>query len=219
MPVEYVKTKLQALRNNLMPTLSVDWSAFFVKYTEDEIFTQAYEDICRIMETMESNNLFLNSKSEVDIKIATKDNVNITGRLDFIHTYPLTGQVLILDGKGTDKVKKNVDESQLLFYALLYRFHFQKTPDELGFFYYRFNQMYPVEVNNDILNAFRAQLSLDIKALLKESEFKATPTPKSCKYCEYRVGCKEKEQRELEHKRPSKVDNLPDMQGVLEFSF
>ena len=94
MPVEYVKTKLQALRNNLMPTLSVDWSAFFVKYTEDEIFTQAYEDICRIMETMESNNLFLNSKSEVDIKIATKDNVNITGRLDFIHTYPLTGQVL-----------------------------------------------------------------------------------------------------------------------------
>lgn len=218
MPPAFIRMKLEILYQNLKPTLTVNWTAFYAKLTEAEIFEQAYQDICVIMDTPESNNLFLNTKSEVSFSIATKNGVDITGRPDFIHTHPVMGNVLIFDGKGSTKVKKNVDENQLLFYALLYRLHYGAMPNELGFFYYRFNTLAPVEINADILNKFRAQLSLDIKALLAESEFKATPCPKSCKYCDYRVGCKEKEERDLKHKRKSKITDLPDKEGIIEFS-
>jgi hypothetical protein len=219
MPPEFIKEKMTALRGIIIPTLSVDWSAFFVKYTEDEIFDQACNDACLIMSTPETSNLFLNSKSEVDLKVATKDGIDITCRMDFIHTYPIDKRVLIFDGKGTNKVKKTVDEDQLLFYALLYRLHYGRMPDELGFFYYRFNRLAPVLLTIDILNQFRARLSMGIKAMLTESEFRATPTPKGCKWCEYRVGCKEKEEREMANRRGSRIKNLPDQEGVLEFSF
>jgi len=218
MPPAFIRMKLEILYRNLIPTLTVDWSAFYAKLSEVEIFEQAVNDVCLIMESPESNNLFLNTKSEVSLTVATKNGVTITGRPDFIHTYPVIERKLVFDGKGSTKVKKNVDENQLLYYALLYRLHYGAIPDELGFFYYRFNILAPVEINADVLNEFRAHLSLDIKNLLAESEFKATPCPKSCKYCDYRVGCKEKEERDLKHKRKSRITNLPDTEGIIEFS-
>jgi CRISPR/Cas system-associated exonuclease Cas4 (RecB family) len=171
------------------------------------------------MATPETQNLFLNTKAEVEIKLKTKEEVNITGRLDFIHTNPISNEVLIFDGKGTDKIKKNIDENQLLYYMLLYWFLYKEIPQQTGFFYYRFNLFAPMVVGVSQINKFRAQLSLDIKALLKESEFKATPSYTVCKYCGYKATCKEKEDREKISKKPSKITNLPESGGIVQFSF
>lgn len=214
MPPEEIRFKMAKIYKDLLKVSEVDWSAPFVQETEESLFESACSDVCAIMDS-QNQNYFLNSKSEVSIEVATKLGYEITGRLDFIHFDPLSKEPKIFDGKGTTKIGKNIDKNQVIFYALLYFFHYKIVPSELGFFYYRFNTYVPVEINLEILNEFRAQMSLDIKRLVAETDYKATPRPKACKYCDYRNICKECLEDQLSRKKPSKIE-LPDGEGIIE---
>jgi CRISPR/Cas system-associated exonuclease Cas4 (RecB family) len=214
MPPDEIRFKLKRLYQDLLLGSVVDWHAPFVTATQEEIFEQSCSDICAIMDS-QNQNYFLNTKAEISIEVATKTGIEITGRIDFLHTEPLSKNEIIFDGKGTDKIGKNINVDQVLFYALLYHFHFKKIPSSLGFFYYRYNSFSPVVVNLEILNEFRARLSLDIKKIAQAGEYKATPCPRSCKYCGYRVTCQEHFADSLTRKRGSKLE-LPDLGGVQE---
>ena len=63
---------------------------------------------------------------------------------------------MLFDGKGTDKIGKNVDNDQLYFYTLLYYFQFKKLPDQIGFYYFHLDTFTPVTLTEDLLNEFRA---------------------------------------------------------------
>ena len=213
---EIIRERLQVLYNDILMASTVNWAAPFVKYTQNDIFEQAFSDICLIMDSMEQNN-FLSTKSEVGIELKLKDDTKLTGRLDFIHTSPLSKEVLIFDGKGTDVIGKNVSNDQLLFYALLYFFRYKKLPNSLGFFYYRFNTLIPVPINGFLLNEFRARISLDIKTMTSDQKFIATPCSKSCKYCDYVRDCLEGLQSKGTRSRRSKF-KFED-EGFVEFGF
>lgn len=216
MPAEEIEFKLKALWQEVQSSTVVDWNAPYAKKSPDEVFQKSFEDICAIMNS-EKQNYFLSTDSEVDISVGTKNGVNTTCRIDFIHQDP-NGGVLIIDGKGSSKIGKNVDKDQLLFYALMYFFHYKKWPDGLGFFYYQFNTFVPVMFTLDIMNTFRATISSDIKKILTESEFPAKPSSKACKYCDWKNSCEEHIKRTAERRKPSKV-KAPDTIGVCDFGF
>lgn len=214
MPPEEIKFKLNKIYEDLLRVSNVDWSGVGVKETKESLFEQACKDVCAIMDS-HNQNYFLNTKAEVTIEVNTKFEADLVGRLDFLHFDAITNNPLIFDGKGTNKVGKNINDDQVLFYALLYNTHFKVIPEYIGFFYYRFNLYVPVDFNEVILNEFRAKLSLDIKQMLADKEFKATPSPKSCKYCDYKTICQECIDDQKTRKRPSKVD-LPQSDGLIE---
>jgi len=214
MPPEEIRFKMVKIYEDLLKVSEVDWTAPFVPETKESLFEHACSDVCAIMDSP-NQNYFLNSKSEVSIEVATKLGYEITGRLDFIHFEPLNKIPIIFDGKGTTKIGKNIDKNQVIFYALLFYFHYKIVPSGLGFFYYRFNTYVPVEIDLKKLNEFRAQMSLDIKQLVNETEYKATPRPKACKYCDYRNICRECLEDQLSRKKPSRIE-LPDGEGIIE---
>lgn len=217
MTPEDIKNRLEIVYKNILSYSVVDWSDPIVTCTKEEIFNQSYKDVCTIMDSM-NQNFFLNTKSEVSIQVRLKDDIRLNCRADFIHKDAITPAILIFDGKGTDKIGKNVDEKQLLFYALLYFLHYKVLPSELGFFYYRFNAFRPVNINIDIMNEFRAQLSLDIKKIL-EQDFKATPCSKSCRYCDYRLTCSDLREYAAKRKKKSKIQLPGNGEEVCEFGF
>jgi len=217
MPPESIEPKLRILYDSILSSSILNWSSPIVKFTQEEVFEMAMKDIGAIMNS-ENQNYFLNTQSEVTIEITLNDSTILHGRLDFIHRNPISNDICILDGKGTDKIKKNISNNQLLFYALLYTLHHNIMPIELGFFYFKRNLYAPINFSRDILNEFREQLSLDLKVLKSDDVFSATPCPKSCKYCKYSVGCLEHQKDRLTRVRPSKLKNI-EGNGVIEFGF
>ena len=215
MPPEEIRFKLNKIYLDLLSLSEISWDAPFVKETKESLFEKAFNDVCAIMDSP-NQNYFLSTKAEYTIEVSTKMGVEMSGRLDFIHSDAISKAPLIFDGKGTDKIGKNVDNDQLYFYTLLYSLHFQIIPEYIGFFYYRFNTYVPVDINVDILNNFRAQLSLDIKKIIEEKDFLATPTPKSCKYCDYQSICRDCVEDRLKRKKPEKDLGLPDSIGLIE---
>jgi CRISPR/Cas system-associated exonuclease Cas4 (RecB family) len=218
MPPEEIRLKLKTIYDGVLSSSVVNWDAPFASSTQEDIFNQAYADVCSIMESP-TQNYFLNSRSEVSIEVNLKGGACLKGRLDFVHGDALNPKAItIFDGKGTNNIGKNIEDYQVLFYALLYFLHFKVLPDQLGFFYYRFNTFKPVAISLDILNEFRAKLSLDIKKILASKEFIATPSSKSCKYCDYRTGCTECMEDQAKRSKGSKLD-IPDQDGIVNLGF
>lgn len=216
MPPEFIRKKLNVLYDELLNSITVNWTGRFVTLSRDEIFEEAFTDICLIMDS-ENQNYFLNTQSEIEIEVSTSWGPKINGRLDFIHKN-LDNSVLILDGKGSKKVKKNVDDNQLLFYALLYYFYFKRVPSRLGFFYYRYNLMAPLQFDLDVLNEFRALLSKDVRDIMSLDYFKATPCTKACKYCLYNNSCSERSKWQMERRKPSKI-SVSSEDGIVSLGF
>jgi CRISPR/Cas system-associated exonuclease Cas4 (RecB family) len=215
MPPDYTEKKLRAVYDQVLETTEVNWSAPFAKLSSEDIFQEVLKDTHTIMDS-QNQNYFLNTRSEVEFSLATKMGVNLTGRIDFIHEDPLTGDEYIYDGKGATKIGKNVDIDQVLFYALLYHFQYEKLPVGLGFFYYRFNTLVPVDISTDILNLFRIRLSQDIKTILDDTKFVATPCTKACKYCNYRNSCQDFISWQA-RRRKAPDTGIPEKEGLVEF--
>lgn len=216
MPADFIRKKLVVLWEDLLRLSVVDWNAPIAAMTSVQIFEKAFDDIFAIMESP-NQNYFLNTTSEVEIRVTTKFNVDLTCRLDFLHTDPLDNSIMIFDGKGTKTVGKNVDKDQLYFYALLYYLHYKTMPMSLGFFYYQHNKFVAVPVTMDLLNAFRERLSEGVKKVNAGIEIEATPSWKACTYCDYRIGCTEYTKFQADHRREVlEIPNTKD-QGVVQF--
>lgn len=202
MPLDMIKEKVDSISPDILNIC--DWPNSR-KFNQEEVVNQAYTDICSIMDS-HNQNYFLNTKSEQTIKLNLKENITLEGRLDFIHFMPVSNEVVVFDGKGTNKVNKVMDVDQLFFYALLYYFQYKTVPIQLGFFYYRFNSFSPVIIDKDILNSFRARLSLDIKAMTTANKFEASPSSSTCKFCLYQNICSEYLQDKATRAKPSILD-------------
>lgn len=211
---EVINERLLILWEKMLSTVNVEWPA---RKTGQELFDRAFRDICTIMGSVEQN-YFLNSKAEVTVQVKLKDSHILMGRIDFIHTDYLSGNsTVIFDGKGTDTIGKNVNKEQLYFYALLYYLETKVLPATLGFFYYRHNTFIPIFFNLEVLNEFRAQLSLDIKKMTSCDILNPTPSAKACKYCIYIGLCKEGLESKAKRSKQSKIDIQ--CEGISEFSF
>lgn len=107
--------------------------------TQDELAADIRESIgrgCRIIR----HHRLLGPIAEAEVKLDyTVEGYRLGGRADFIikRTKP-HHDLCIIDGKGSRWRSKYVDPRQLLWYAMLYRFHHGEVPDKLGFLFWRY---------------------------------------------------------------------------------
>jgi len=201
---EIIQERMEKILDGMLITMEVNWSVPGAKLGRDKILEKAVTDASTIMEGP-TLNYFLATQSEVSIDLKLSDGNVINGRIDFIH-HNVDKSTLVFDGKGTSTKGKNISREQLLFYALLYYLHYKSLPEHLGFFYYHLDEFEPVTYTLDMLNSFRARLSLDIKAMVSGARKEATPSAKSCKHCPYLNTCMEGLKSKNERARRSQIN-------------
>jgi hypothetical protein len=164
----------------------VVWTDPWVRESSEHIFMTALEDIKKNI----TFDFWVYARSEVSFEILLKKTQDVLScRLDFIINRP-NGTIEILDGKGTNKMDKNVDVEQLYFYALVYLLHYKKLPDKIGFLFYRYQIIKYIDFNMEILNDFKNKLAIVKKAIKDDTKFEAkVGISKQCKWCAYKITC------------------------------
>ena len=151
-----------------------------------------------------------------------------------------------------DRTKKGgwmtfTDPDQLRWYALCFYLSYRRLPDRIGFVYYRYPSGDTVldTDGNPVLDEQGAETKEDgvvwvpftmddIKGLgqrandallgMKREKFKATPTPKTCRFCDYESECPERQaQKQANRRKPrgvdAKIDGIGAGGGFHDFSF
>jgi len=197
------------------------------------------------MRTLKEN-LFLGpyARAEVDL-VAYIDQYNpIGGRADLIFRRDDTGTTII-DGKNSGRYKDGkgglmtyTDPDQLRWYALCYYLAYHSKVDRLGFCYYRFPFGDPVlDVDGKDTGEIEPGVDWvtytedDMKGLAERAvaarkgmdleQFAATPTYKTCRFCDYETVCKER-QASKKTRGPRKggaAELLDGAEGVMNLSF
>lgn len=185
---EQIKSKLKIVWDKILTENYVDWTDVFVRKSDSEIFEDVYNDI---LANIKAFDFFKKASSEVKLTINLKNSGDvIVSKLDFVYTDD-SGEIIILDGKGTDKIG-NVDIDQLYFYALVYLLHHGKLPNKLGFLYWKYQKIDYLTFTRDDIVKFKNKLAL-VKKTIKEDKIFAANVglSKSCKYCPYTLVCEE----------------------------
>lgn len=216
MPPDFIQAKLKTLYEQLLETTQVDWNGRFVKGSKEDIYNEVYRDVCIIMDSP-NQNYFLNTRANLEIAVDTQTGIRITHPISFLHKN-LDESVLIFEGRGSSKVKKKEKGHRLLFYALLYYMHFKKIPEQLAYFYYRYNTLAPFPYDLTILNEFRAMVSKDMKDMMALSHFPANPCTNSCKYCPYNNSCEDRSKWQANRRKASTIE-APEEIGVINLGF
>jgi hypothetical protein len=153
----------------------VDWKDPMSKLSKEDLYNEC---INTIMLNLENKDVYEDTKSEVKIEVSFATGDTLVCKIDFVKTLE-DATVAIIDGKNSGTIGKYVDERQLLFYAIMYRFKYKVLPKELGFLYY----------------------ILEIK---KAKEFPCKPSAKACKYCDYLPTC-ETGRKDMDSRKRPKV--------------
>jgi len=226
---KYVANGIKLTDAQIREFLKVDWERLldyehviwddpWCKQSSEEIF----ETLCNdVFLNLKSFDFFEHARSEVIYNIQLKKSKDeLHGRLDFIISNP-DGTVEILDGKGSNKLDKYVDNEQLYFYALLYLLRHRKLPDKLGFWYYRYQKIIYIDFDLDTILEFKKKFAL-VKLSIKK-DISWTPRvkiTKACKFCDYTSDCDaflmKKEANRL--KRDKSVP-MPQVGKIIPFGF
>ena len=224
----------------------VDWR---VAPPRDELWQLVRNGVLGYMRTLKAHMLLgPYAKAEVDL-VAYIDKWNpVGGRADVIlrrESEPYIG-VSILDGKNSKRYKDGkgglmtfTDPDQLRWYAMLYYLCYRKMPDRVGFTYFRYPYGDPVldvegketgelepgvewvEFTMEDLKGL-AQRAVDARKGMNKEKFEATPTPKTCKFCDWEKECPERKAQKAANRRTRKPksDSLAEIHteaGMLTF--
>ncbi len=145
----------------------------------------------------------LGAYADAEVKLDREvDSHKLGGRADFIifRTKPHLDWV-ILDGKGSKYRGKYTDLKQLLWYGVLYRLKYGRSPDKLGFLYWRFKPPESIdwlEFSDDSLDDFLGEVTRTLRQIDSFSErasssslsegrrvFQPRPDFGSCRFCPY----------------------------------
>jgi len=193
-------------------------------------------DICRegaigYLQTMKKHRfLGVYAKAEVDL-LGWIDKWNpIGGRADTIVRRDDTG-ITIIDGKNTKHKMKYTDPDQLRWYALLFKLSYRQLPDRLAYVWYRFpydeeegeTGVEWIDFTEEDLKGI-AQRALDARQGMRKRKFEPTPTPKTCRFCDFEPVCEARQsQRKANaaNRKPrasSKVEELKGSGGFIDLS-
>ena len=179
--------------NSLCESSFIDYEE--AQLTKDQMLQIVLDGVKGFIQTCKYNKLLgVYSKSEVKM-VAWLDRYNsIGGILDIVIRREDSG-TLLLDGKNS-RIKEKVDEDQLHFYALLYRYSYRTLPSRLGFVWFR----YPYEENTEETGISWVEVSpeklqelndrvLNAKKGMYKKKFGAKPSRDTCIFCDYKDQC------------------------------
>lgn len=182
-----ISAKMEAFWEALLRWNPVDWRHPMSRLSESELREECIKTIHKNLEELD---VYDDTKSEIKFVVRLKSGDELVAKIDFLKNTE-DGEVVILDGKNSNKMGVNVDPRQLLFYALLYRMKYGKLPDKVGFLYYKHTKIEFVPfVEEDVEDLWKDILRTMIH-IKKAKAFPATPSAKSCKYCDYLNTCEE----------------------------
>ena len=187
--------------NKLFGKMHVDLEQ--AQMTRDEMLLTVLTGTKGYVQTMKKHKLLgVYAKAEQKI-IAWIDKWNsVGGIVDMVIRRDDVG-IMLLDGKNA-KSRDFVDPDQLVFYALLFKLAYRKTPQKLGLVWFR----YPYDedtgeegvtwvdfAEEDIVKV--AERAKKAKHGMYKKKFQATPSRNACIFCEYKSACTERKE-ELE---------------------
>lgn len=183
---ERVRNRMKPYWDHLLLNNRVDWGHPMSKLGEVDLFLECVDTI---LDNLSKLDVYKDTRSEVKLEVNLKSGDTLVGKVDFITD---DGKIVsILDGKNSATKGKYVDERQLLFYALLYKFRYGKLPDRLGFLYYKYQELVPVVfTSRDVDDLWRDIIRVMV-TIKKTKVFEPTPCSKSCKMCDYLDQCPE----------------------------
>lgn len=173
----------------------------FIDWTEspprEDLIRTCRDGVTGYLRTMKANRLLgPYAKAEVELLGRINETVAVGGRADLIIRREDASGVTILDGKNSSSKGKYTDPDQLRWYALLFYLCYGILPDRLGFVYYR----YPhdpntgesgvdwVDFTKDDIRGL-AKRAVEARTEMQAERFPATPTPKTCRFCDYETVC------------------------------
>ena len=177
-----------------------DYSAPGVTFKSPESLLRATKEaVVRGIQSIKCWRL-LGPEVETEVKLDVKlQGHELRGRADFI-IKRLDGDVIIIDGKGSQHRDRFVDRKQLLWYALLHRYKRGFFPNKLGFLYWRCEPSEAVgwiDFTEGDLRDLRGHILSVIAAIEDKSkevdgtDFRASPELSRCRLCAFRPGCSE----------------------------
>lgn len=173
--------------------------------SEEEMIQICRDGVTGFLKTMKAHKLIgPYAKSEVNLIGWINKWLCVGGKSDFIIRRDDNG-ITLLDGKNTKRKMDGVNPDQLRWYAMVFKLAYRKSPDRLGFVWFRF----PYGVEN--LNAETQELETeqgiewvpfteeDLRGLalraqqardgMRKEKFEPTPSPKTCEYCDFASVC------------------------------
>jgi hypothetical protein len=209
--VDMTKEKL----TSTLPRFYIDW--------DDAPSFQEMETVCTdgvlgYLQTMKAHKLLgVYARSEVELYGFAANWLPVGGRADFVVRRDDVG-ITLLDGKNSGTKMKWVDPDQLRWYALCFSLAYRRMPDRLGFVWFRF----PYDEGSGEQGVDWVDFTKrDLVALVdrakkvrrgQEAEkFKATPSYKVCRFCDYESVCPQRQEAKAENaaKRQRKTQSLP----------
>ncbi len=224
------------IRQESKPKNNMDYVQ--AKMSRDQVLQICKDGVSGYLQTMKAHRLLgPYAKAEVDI-VGWIDKYNpVGGRADTIIRRDDTG-VTILDGKNSSHKMKYTDPDQLRWYALLFKLAYRRTPDRLGFVWYRFphgsttvgeNGEETKETGVEWISFDEgdlkglAQRAIDAKKAMWKEKFDPTPSPNTCKFCDFVSVCPARQEQKSANaaKRAPKeqtIEGVDIKKGITNFS-
>jgi CRISPR/Cas system-associated exonuclease Cas4 (RecB family) len=198
-----VRARMKPYWDYLISKNPVDWSHPMSSLGETDLFLECVDTI---MSNLRGLDVYGDTKSEVKLEVTLKSGDVLVGKIDFITDK--NGRVTISDGKNSGSMGKHVDEHQLIFYALLYRFKYGKLPDTLQFIYYKHLEIKDIIFTERDVEDLWGNMIRVMIAIKGSKEFPATPCAKACRYCDYLDQCPEGTADMASRKRGPKKEKI-----------
>lgn len=200
----------------------IDWR---LAPSKAEMLQTCTESVLGFLRTMKHNRLLgPYARAEVELLGWINKYNPVGGRVDLLIRRDDTG-ISILDGKNSKEKGKYTTPDQLRFYALCFYLAYGKLPDRVGFIYFRFPaDPEKGETGIDWMTCTRedveglAQRAVDARRSMDKEQFPATPSPTTCKYCDYETVCPARQAQKEANRRKTKKkgDDLDDVVGFVD---
>lgn len=183
---EKIKNRMRPYWEHLILKNSIDWSHPASRKGEADLFLECVDSIYNNLNTLD---VYDNTRSEVKFEVTLQSGDVLVGKVDFIHN--TDKGVIISDGKNSGTIGKNVDNRQLMFYALLHKFIYKELPAGLKFIYYKHAVEEPLLFTNRDIDELWGDFIQTMVAIKNAKEFLPTPCAKACRNCDYLEQCPE----------------------------
>lgn len=186
--------------NALCDRMFIDYEE--ANMTKEEMLKVVLDGVKGFVPTCKHNKLLGDyAKSEVRMTAWLDNYTSIGGILDIVVRRDDTGTMLI-DGKNS-RVRAFVDEDQLHFYSLLYRYSYRSMPDKIGFLWFRYPyREFTDQVGVSWIDVSESKLSeltdriQKVKKAMYYKKFKPKPSRSACLFCNYKDQCGEYQEGE-----------------------
>jgi len=207
---EFMYNQAPSIYNKTLGWMTVDWQSRIAKKTKHDVFDEILEMIGINLNVIKEHRLLGKfAKSEFKIKqfFGRNKHVILTSKIDFLIHNHLGMQ--ILDGKVTTNKNNYIKKpDQLLFYAMMFKYQYQRYPSKIGYWFYRTGEIVYIDFEDKDIVLLQEKMN-DVLYKIYKNKFQATPEYSACLFCNYKDECLERV-KHINEKAALKANEITD---------